>query len=114
MRSNSLGEIGFLRDSRRLCVALTRAKRGLILLGDQKVLRTSKHWDALFESCLERGCVLDTKDIDTVESGESEQATDDNTQRDQNDAALLAALEESLNGDDDFHGLFDTTVDLAS
>jgi superfamily I DNA and/or RNA helicase len=64
VRSNPMNELGFLRDSRRLCVAITRAKRGLILVGDQKTLRSCRHWAALLESCEARGCSLDRKDLE--------------------------------------------------
>ena len=60
-RSNDRCEIGFLRDSRRLCVAITRARRGLIIIGDQKVLKTCRHWSALLASCTERDCVMDAE-----------------------------------------------------
>ena len=58
VRSNLLKELGFLRDARRLNVAITRAKRGLIVVGDPTVLRTCPHWTALLESCSNRGCTL--------------------------------------------------------
>jgi len=38
VRSNERGEIGFLSDLRRLNVAITRAKRKLIMIGDSKTL----------------------------------------------------------------------------
>ncbi|MCD6276484.1 MAG: IGHMBP2 family helicase [Thermoplasmata archaeon] len=41
VRSNSRGDIGFLEDLRRLNVAITRAKRKLIMIGDASTL--SKH-----------------------------------------------------------------------
>jgi superfamily I DNA and/or RNA helicase len=63
-RSNDRSEIGFLRDSRRLCVAISRARRGLIIIGDQKVLKTCQHWSALLASCTARDCVMDAKDLD--------------------------------------------------
>jgi hypothetical protein len=58
VRSNQLKELGFLRDARRLNVAITRARRGLIVVGDSTVLRTCHHWAALLESCSDRSCVL--------------------------------------------------------
>ena len=45
VRSNNKNTIGFLRDERRLNVALTRAKYGMILVGDAKFLQKSdKLW----------------------------------------------------------------------
>ena len=38
VRSNPAGEIGFLADTRRTNVALTRARRALVVVGDSATL----------------------------------------------------------------------------
>lgn len=49
VRSNADGEIGFLADTRRTNVALTRAKRKLIVLGDSATLATHPFYAGLLE-----------------------------------------------------------------
>lgn len=47
VRSNEQSGIGFLSDPRRLNVALTRARFGLILLGNPRVLSRQPLWNTL-------------------------------------------------------------------
>jgi regulator of nonsense transcripts 1 len=54
VRANEHGEIGFLRDRRRLNVAITRARRGLIVLGNTKTLRHDGTWRAWLDWAEER------------------------------------------------------------
>lgn len=54
-RSNEKGEIGFLADTRRMNVALTRAKRKLILIGDSSTLAQNPFFDSLLGYFEEKG-----------------------------------------------------------
>lgn len=47
MRSNEHQGIGFLNDPRRLNVALTRAKYGIVVLGNPRVLSKQPLWNSL-------------------------------------------------------------------
>jgi len=49
VRSNDNGNIGFLNDLRRLNVAITRAKRKLIIIGNKDTLKTNPTYRRLIE-----------------------------------------------------------------
>ena len=49
VRSNMDGDIGFLNDFRRMNVAITRAKFGMVILGNWRTLIKSKLWGHLIE-----------------------------------------------------------------
>ena len=54
VRSNDKGEIGFLKDYRRMNVAMTRARKKLIIIGDSATLGNDKFYGDLLsyaESC---------------------------------------------------------------
>lgn len=55
VRSNSEGKIGFLSDYRRMNVALTRAKKKLIVIGDSATLANDKFYKEFVEYAEEVG-----------------------------------------------------------
>ena len=55
VRSNPNGDIGFLSDRRRLNVAVTRARRGLVVVGDPTTLRRDGTWRGWLEWVEESG-----------------------------------------------------------
>ena len=51
VRSNDNGNIGFLSDLRRLNVAITRAKRKLIIIGNKDTLKANPTYERLINFC---------------------------------------------------------------
>lgn len=59
VRSNDNQGIGFLSDPRRLNVALTRAKYGVVILGNPKVLSKHELWHNLLVHYKDRKCFVE-------------------------------------------------------
>ena len=59
VRSNADQEIGFLTEERRLNVAITRAKYGLIVVGNVSVLKAGKFWRGLIGEFSLNRCIRD-------------------------------------------------------
>jgi len=69
VRSNHKGKIGFLADWRRLNVAWTRAKHGLIMVGDYETLNESRdpYWGALVKYFqASQSMVVSSNDINNI------------------------------------------------
>lgn len=58
VRSNEDGNIGFLRDLRRLNVAITRAKRKLIIIGNVNTLKTNPTYERLIEFAIKNNVLV--------------------------------------------------------
>lgn len=54
-RSNEKGEIGFLSDTRRMNVAMTRARKKLVIVGDSSTICTDPFYDRLLDYVNEIG-----------------------------------------------------------
>ncbi|XP_065917898.1 3'-5' exoribonuclease HELZ2-like isoform X3 [Dysidea avara] len=50
--------LGFITDRHQICVAITRAKHGLVIVGNGMLLRYDGTWDRLLKHYEEIGCVV--------------------------------------------------------
>lgn len=64
VRSNTEGAVGFLADQRRLNVALTRAKKKLVVVADSATLSSDPGWRSLFDDAIARGRHLSVFEIE--------------------------------------------------
>ncbi|KAF4651201.1 hypothetical protein FOZ61_010671, partial [Perkinsus olseni] len=58
VRSNDAGEVGFLKDYRRLNVAVTRAKRQLVIVGDSETIGVDEILATLYSYAADSGFVI--------------------------------------------------------
>ena len=68
VRSNSNGSLGFLTDTRRLNVALTRAKYGIIVIGNPTTLKTNELWLSLLMYYQSQKCLVCGSSLDNLSS----------------------------------------------
>jgi superfamily I DNA and/or RNA helicase len=54
VRSNRYEDVGFLSDERRFNVAMTRAKRLLIVVGNEKTLKSNSLWNKWLKCIVEQ------------------------------------------------------------
>ena len=67
VRCNERGELGFLRDVRRMNVALTRARRFLMVVGDSASLAADAYYQAFMDAAERAGGVLSAWADDALE-----------------------------------------------
>ncbi|XP_046355457.2 helicase with zinc finger domain 2-like isoform X1 [Haliotis rufescens] len=55
--------LGFITDANQVNVALTRSRRGLIIIGNENLLRSDKIFKRLIEKYEKQGCLVDGSDF---------------------------------------------------
>ena len=70
VRSNDIGSIGFLSDTRRMNVAITRARFGLYIIGNAATLRNNDDWGDLIEYAEQNDSLVSIRsaDVDVYEA----------------------------------------------
>ena len=63
VRSNAKGRVGFLGDARRLNVGLTRARRALFVVGNQRTLSQDPNWGAFLAHCKANDRIVSEADL---------------------------------------------------
>ena len=64
VRSNAAKQVGFMNQEPRVNVALTRAKHGLVIVGDAHTFSTTQPWTSMIESYQLRGLLCQGETLD--------------------------------------------------
>jgi regulator of nonsense transcripts 1 len=59
VRANDGYDIGFLKDEKRLCVSLTRARFGLVVIGCARTFARNRIWCRYIEHCKQNGVFVE-------------------------------------------------------
>ncbi|KAF8025759.1 hypothetical protein BT93_F2558 [Corymbia citriodora subsp. variegata] len=74
VRSNPRGSIGFVSDSKRTNVTITRARYSLWILGNEGTLtRSNSLWEALVNDAKTRGCFFSSDNVKATLDGKNNQ-----------------------------------------
>lgn len=66
VRSSKTGGIGFLNNERRLNVAITRAKFGMVVLGNATVLKQNHFWNNLLFHFAAKKLIFEGNSVDSL------------------------------------------------
>ena len=66
VRNNNYNDIGFLNDERRLNVALTRAKSGLIIIGNSNTLSCNYYWRNFINELSNTNRMIDENNLELI------------------------------------------------
>ena len=58
-----MSSLGFLTDWRRLNVAVTRARSGMVVVGDEQTLKADRYWGRLLELMERKGAMMQEQEV---------------------------------------------------
>ncbi|KAJ1548020.1 hypothetical protein HK096_007020 [Nowakowskiella sp. JEL0078] len=77
--------LGFVKNEKRLNVAITRAKCLLIIIGNPRILRSDPNWKVLYDWCKEKNAVTGSNydwDLESIEDLDESDSDDDDDAKD--------------------------------